>query len=212
MPRPVYYVAYRCKVDTNTLNGLSRFTGMGLSVSQEGNAINPLVPFIASCCAAAVLERPLHAAQTDPAANYPNKPIRLIVPYSAGGATDITARVIGAKFADQWGQQVVVDNRTGAGGAIAVEFTANATPDGHTLCLFSASRPAPGRRPEVLVDHADETSSRSRIDLGLYVVYHPPRCRCIREGADRATPKRIRESSTTARPASARCSTSRASY
>jgi tripartite-type tricarboxylate transporter receptor subunit TctC len=82
----------------------------------------------------------VRAAQGDPAATFPSKPIRMIVPYSAGGATDITARVIAVKLTEKWGQQVVVDNRTGAGGAIAVDYTANATPDGHTICVFSASQ------------------------------------------------------------------------
>lgn len=96
--------------------------------------------FIATCCAATLFAPSLHAAQTDPASSYPSKPIRFIVPYSAGGGTDITARTIGAKLTEKWGQQVVIDNRSGAGGAIAVEYTANASPDGHTICLFAASQ------------------------------------------------------------------------
>src|ERR671916_408372 len=82
---------------------------------------------------------PLHAAQSDPAANYPNKPIRMIVPFSPGAGTDTTARTIAQKLGEKWGHQVVVDNRTGAGGAIGVDFTAKANPDGYTICLISAS-------------------------------------------------------------------------
>jgi tripartite-type tricarboxylate transporter receptor subunit TctC len=70
---------------------------------------------------------------------YPSKPIRLIVPFVAGAGTDITARAIAAKLSERWGHQVVVDNRAGAAGAIGVEITANARPDGYTLCLISAS-------------------------------------------------------------------------
>ena len=116
-----------------------------------------------------------HAAQSDPAATYPNKPIRLIVPYSAGGATDITARVIGQKLTDQWGQQVVVDNRTGAGGAIAVEFTANATPDGHTICLFSASQAtASATGQKFSYDLLRDLRPIAQATSVFYVVYHNP--------------------------------------
>jgi tripartite-type tricarboxylate transporter receptor subunit TctC len=81
----------------------------------------------------------LHAAQSDPVANYPNKPIRFIVPFSPGAGTDTTARTIAQKLSEKWGQQVVADNRTGAGGAIGVDFAAKAIPDGYTICLISAS-------------------------------------------------------------------------
>jgi tripartite-type tricarboxylate transporter receptor subunit TctC len=79
-----------------------------------------------------------HAAAVD-VNKYPTKPIRLISPFVAGGGTDITARAIAAKLTERWGQQVVVDNRTGAAGAIGVELTAVAAPDGYTICLISAS-------------------------------------------------------------------------
>lgn len=87
----------------------------------------------------AVAAVPLHAAQTDPAANYPSKPIRFIVPFSPGAGTDLTARTLAQKLNEKWGQQVVADNRTGAGGAIGVDFAAKAIPDGYTICLISAS-------------------------------------------------------------------------
>ncbi|MBI2295151.1 MAG: tripartite tricarboxylate transporter substrate binding protein [Betaproteobacteria bacterium] len=73
------------------------------------------------------------------AQNYPTKPIRLIVPFVPGAGTDITGRTIAKKLSERWGHQVVVDNRTGAAGAIGVEITAQATPDGYTICLISAS-------------------------------------------------------------------------
>ncbi len=69
---------------------------------------------------------------------YPVRAIRVIVPFPPGGATDIMARTIGRKMSERWGQQVVIDNRAGAGGNIAAEMAANAPPDGHTL-LFAAS-------------------------------------------------------------------------
>ena len=72
-------------------------------------------------------------------AAYPNKPIRLIVPFSAGGNTDIFARTIAPIISEQWGQQVVVDNRGGAGGVIGTAIAAHATPDGYTLLFVSGS-------------------------------------------------------------------------
>jgi len=68
-----------------------------------------------------------------PSAQYPNRPIRLIVPFPAGGGTDIVARTVGAKLTDAWGQQIIIDNRGGAGGTIATDTAAKAAPDGYTL-------------------------------------------------------------------------------
>lgn len=76
---------------------------------------------------------PLHAAEAD----YPSRPLRLIVPFAAGGGTDIIARLAAQGLTDAWGQSVVVDNRTGAGGAIGVGLVAKSTPDGYTLLLAS---------------------------------------------------------------------------
>lgn len=72
------------------------------------------------------------------AASYPTKPVRLIVPFPAGGPTDGMARLIGQHLSQQLGQPVVVDNRGGAGGTIATEAVATAAPDGYTL-LFSTT-------------------------------------------------------------------------
>ena len=79
-------------------------------------------------------------AQTGAAAqSYPMRPIRIIVPFTAGSASDFFARIIGPKMAESWGQQVVVDNRPSAGGIVAGEIVARAAPDGHTLMLTSSA-------------------------------------------------------------------------
>jgi tripartite-type tricarboxylate transporter receptor subunit TctC len=69
---------------------------------------------------------------------FPAKPIRMIVPFSAGSQTDLLARMIGQKMYENWGQQVVVDNRAGAGGRLASEMVLNANADGHNLLMVSA--------------------------------------------------------------------------
>lgn len=77
----------------------------------------------------------LASAASVQAADYPTKPIRMLVGFAPGGGTDTTARPIAAKLADALGQQVIVDNRPGAAGNIATEITANAAPDGYTILM-----------------------------------------------------------------------------
>ena len=73
------------------------------------------------------------------AADYPERPIRMLIPFAPGGATDIIARMIEPKMSRALGQQIVVDNRAGAAGNIAVELTAQAQPDGYTLLVGNIS-------------------------------------------------------------------------
>ena len=77
------------------------------------------------------------ATQPDAAANFPQRPIRFVIGFTPGGGPDITARFIGQKLAERWRQQVVTDNRPGAGGTIAANIVANANPDGYTLLSVS---------------------------------------------------------------------------
>jgi len=72
-----------------------------------------------------------------PAENYPAKPVRIVVPYSPGGSTDILARAIGQKLGEAWHQSVVVENRVGASGMIGAEFVARSSGDGYTLLMAS---------------------------------------------------------------------------
>jgi len=85
-----------------------------------------------SLVAATIL--PAHAQN-----NFPSKPVRIVVPFTAGGGTDVIARMLGMKMGDAWGQPIVIENRTGAGGTIGANLVAKATPDGHTLLMSSAA-------------------------------------------------------------------------
>lgn len=69
------------------------------------------------------------------AQQYPDRPVRLIVPYPAGGPNDVLARMLGTKLNEAWGEQVVIDNRAGAGGNLALQLAARAQPDGYTIVL-----------------------------------------------------------------------------
>jgi tripartite-type tricarboxylate transporter receptor subunit TctC len=85
---------------------------------------------------------------------YPTKPIRLIVAFVPGGSTDIIARLVGQKLSERLGQQVIIDNRGGAGGTIGTELAARANPDGYTLTLGTTSTHviAPAIFPDVKYD------------------------------------------------------------
>jgi len=85
------------------------------------------LPWLAACSS--------HAAETP----YPARPIRFIVPFPPGGPTDVIARIVGQKLTEAWGQQVVVDNRAGAGGNIGMGLAAAASADGYTVLLVSSS-------------------------------------------------------------------------
>jgi tripartite-type tricarboxylate transporter receptor subunit TctC len=90
-----------------------------------------LIPVL-SCAASGV-------AAADAAAGYPNRPIRFIAPFVAGGPSDMLSRLLGQKLTESWGQTVVVDNRGSAGGIVGFELGAKAPPDGYTLLLANGA-------------------------------------------------------------------------
>jgi len=73
------------------------------------------------------------------AQQYPERPVRMIVPFAPGGPSDVIGRVVAAKLTEAWGHQVVVDNRAGAGGNVGMGLAANASPDGYTMIMVSSS-------------------------------------------------------------------------
>jgi len=141
-------------------------------MSDSSNDIQPAVAlFLAGVC----LARPLGAAPPDPAKDYPNKPIRFIVHSVAGGGTDITARAIAQKLTEAWGQQVVVDNRTGAAGTIAVDLAARAIPDGYTITTIAASQVSSAAvNPKLPYDFTRDLVGISQASSLPLVVYHHP--------------------------------------
>jgi tripartite-type tricarboxylate transporter receptor subunit TctC len=89
---------------------------------------------VAACLAAAAFP-----AAASAQADYPSKPLRLIVPFPPGGSTDIVGRIVAQRLGEKLGQQIVVDNRGGAGGTIGTEAAAKAAPDGYTLAVGTTS-------------------------------------------------------------------------
>ncbi|HSI00656.1 MAG TPA: tripartite tricarboxylate transporter substrate-binding protein, partial [Reyranella sp.] len=85
--------------------------------------------------AGAALAAPMLARHGWAQAAYPGKQIRMVVPFAAAGTTDLLGRIVGQHLTEAWGQQVIVDNKTGAGGNVGAELVAKAAPDGYTLLL-----------------------------------------------------------------------------
>ena len=124
---------------------------------------------------AAWLGLTLVAATCTGAENYPAKSVRLIIPFTPGGGADTVARLVGAKLETQWKQQVIVDNRSGAGGNLAAELTAAAAPDGYTLFQFNvANAIAVGLYPKLGYDPLKDFTPVTRMGSSPFVmVVHP---------------------------------------
>ena len=97
------------------------------------NSLNALLPVLLTLAVNARAQSP------DAAANWPNKPLRAVVPFTAGSATDAVARIVSERLGAQLGYTIVIENRPGAGGTIGVGVAAKANPDGYTLLVHSSS-------------------------------------------------------------------------
>jgi tripartite-type tricarboxylate transporter receptor subunit TctC len=129
----------------------------------------PTKAVLAALGAAAVLAGPCHAQ------DWPNKPIRLLVGFPAGGPTDVVARIVAEKLQGQINQRIIVDNRPGAAGNIAVEILAKSNPDAHTL-LYSSNAIAlsPGLYSRLGYDPYKDLAPITEIGAGcLIFVVHP---------------------------------------
>ena len=112
-----------------------------LAVTNAAGAGTVAVTGVAATAAVAAVFAAFFVTAAAPAfaQSYPTKPVRMIIPFPPGGATDIVGRVLAQKLSDQLGQSVVVENRPGAGGAIGSEMTAKAAPDGYTIQMATVS-------------------------------------------------------------------------
>ena len=116
----------------------------------------------------------VHAQQT--ISHYPAKPIRVIVPFGPGGPTDFLVRTLGQKMAESWGQQLIVDHRTGANGVVGAELTARAAPDGYTLGMATNGTHGINASlfPKLSYDTVKDFAPVTRIGLAPYLlIAHP---------------------------------------
>ena len=115
-------------------------------------------------------------AQPKPAPAYPTKPIKIVVPYAAGGTSDVLARLLGQKLTDAWGQIVIVENKAGASGNIGADFVAKAAPDGYTLLLadIGTLAIAPSVYPALPFDPVKDFAPVSMVAYSPHIlVVHP---------------------------------------
>ena len=104
------------------------------------------------------------------AQQYPNRPIRFLVPTAPGGGLDVIARIVAPPLTESLGRSVVVDNRSGASGAIALETTAHAAPDGYTLMIFSVSQIISSELSKASYDMFRDFAPVSQISASPYVL------------------------------------------
>jgi tripartite-type tricarboxylate transporter receptor subunit TctC len=107
--------------------------------------------------------------------DYPNRPIRIIVGFTPGGGPDITARYVAQRLTESWKQQVLVENRPGAGGTVAANFVATAAPDGYTLLsVSSAHAVAPAIYPKLPYDTQKDLAGITLTATSKYLLVVPP--------------------------------------
>lgn len=132
----------------------------------------PRAMVASACCA--LFASPALAQKADPAAGFPSRPIRVIVPFTPGGQPDIFARLIAQKVTESIGQQVIVDNRVGAGGMVGSKIVADSTPDGHTLLSISAAHTILPTVRKLPFDTKRDFAGISMAYNGAYLLVVPP--------------------------------------
>lgn len=121
---------------------------------------------------AALLSGAAAFASAQPA--FPDRPLRLVVPYATGGSTDLLARLVGPKLTERWGQQVIVDNRPGGNTIIGTQAAARAQPDGHTVLLMAIAHTIIPNLMKVPYDPLRDFTPLATISRGeLVLVVHP---------------------------------------
>ena len=117
----------------------------------------------------------ISAVPTAVAQSFPNRPVRIVVPFSPGTAADIVARQLGSRLADMWGQGVVLDNQGGAGGVVGAATVAKAAPDGYTLVMFAINHAInPSLYKDMPYDTIRDFKPIARVAvLPLAIVAHP---------------------------------------
>jgi len=142
---------------------------------------------------------PWAGAQSDPDPNYPSKPVRIVVPVAAGGATDLIARIIAQQLGASWNQRVIVDNRPGAGSNIGFEVAAKSPPDGYTLLLAQPAFTVNVSLYEKLAyDPVRSFSPITRAAVGANALVVHPRCPHAGSASCSRSPRRGPASSPTA--------------
>ena len=124
-----------------------------------------------ACCIAAGA----HAQTADPS-RYPVRTVRVVVPFAPGGPSDLPARIVGVKLSEAWGQQVVIDNRGGAGGIVGAEIVAKSAPDGYTLVMGTTGTHGINASlyPKLSYDTIKDFAPIARIGISNYaLIAHP---------------------------------------
>lgn len=142
-------------------------------------AVPPLLQYLTIAFVLAGVIAPASAAEEQ----YPSKPARMVVTFGAGAATDISARIFASKLSEVWGQQLIVENRPGAGGVIGMDSVAKATPDGYTLAFCGIGQTiAAALYKKLPYDHLRDFAPVSLIaTLPNILVVHPSMPATLRE-------------------------------
>ncbi len=128
----------------------------------------PLIALLAASCLSP------GAAHAQGKGDFPNRPLRFVVPFAAGGSNDIIARVLGARLSEAVGQTVLIDNRPGAGGLLGAEIVAKAPPDGYNLMIHSASfTTSVAIQPKLNFDPVKDLQPVTQLGAGTLVMAVP---------------------------------------